>query len=149
MRKAGWIEICTSVWLLVLLAFVGCGDEERQWETARDAAGAIEGDRIEADQQWRLYRQNVILSLDEMKVVLLAARDQTAVDQRPEVDALTGRIATLRQDMISEMDESGEQAARTRVRLKDAFDGLRNETNALLSLLGHDREEFRKWQDIE
>ncbi len=149
MRRPGRIEICTSVWLLVLLAFVGCGDEEREWETARDAAGAIEGDRLEADQQWRLYRQSVILSLDEMKVVLLAARDQTAVDQRPEVDALIGRNATLRQDMISEMDESGEQAARTRVHLKDAFDGLRNDTNALLSLLGHDPEEFRKWQDLQ
>jgi len=137
------------VWLLVLLAFVGCGDEEREWETARDAAGAIEGDRIQADQQWRLYRQNVILSLDEMTAVLLGARDQTAVDQRPEVDALTGRIATLRQDMISEMDESGGQAARTRVHLKEAFDGLRSETNVFLTLLGHDPEEFRKWQDVE
>jgi hypothetical protein len=140
MRNPGRKEVCASV--LLLGGLVACEDKELEWDTARNTVGAIAGDRIEGEKEWRDYRENAVRSLDEMKALLSDVREQTAVDERLYVDGLTGRIETLRQDIISEMDGSAEQAATTRMHLEETFEGLRNETNALLTQLGHDPEEF-------
>ncbi len=145
-RKVGAVLL---VGLVMLFALAGCDDGELQWDTARNAVGALEGDQLQASALWREYRLAAVRSLDEMKTVLLGAQGELAVDERSRVDDLSRRIAELRQDMVAEAEEPHAGAASTRAGLQADFKALRAEVDALLTRLGFDSEELAKWQDVE
>lgn len=133
----------------VFFGLMGCEAGEVQWETTRDAVGAMEGDQAQENLQWRDYRIGVVQSLDEMKAVLLGARKQMAVGERSRVDELDERIARLRDDMVAEFDEAPDRTRATREGLEKDFEELRSDVDSLLTRIGFDREELAKWQDLE
>jgi len=133
----------------MIFALVGCGDGELQWETTRDAVGAMEGDQAQTDIRWRDYRVGVVQSLDQMQIVLEGARKQLAVGERTRVDVFNDRIATLRHDMLAEMDQPRDGAREIRAGLEMEFQELRNDVDTLLTRIGFDREELARWQDIK
>ncbi len=135
--------------LLCAASILGCGDQDAGWRATRDAVGAREGDESVEQQRWRGYRQEVIVSLDEMRTVLEGSPGtQTVVDQR-EAESLLERIAVLRDRLVREASMPPERAAEERPELIDAFEAMRSDVDAFLLRLGHDPADMAYWQDIE
>ena len=142
-------RICALVLGFWMTALIGCGEDEVGWEVARDTVGAVEGDRIQMDQQWRVYQESVVRSLDEMKTVLSGIRDQTGVDERGRVEGLISRVEQLRHDMIEEFDVPRDRVESARERLASGFVEVRSEVDAFLVQHDVDPMEMKKWADVE
>lgn len=135
--------------IALLLGGTSCSQEEVAWETTTGAVGANLADQETFDQRWRSYRVRVGSALEALNRTLEGARRQTSVADRNEIDGLTERIDRLRGDMLGEFDASPNDASAMRAELEDSFDTLRDDAEALLLRLGHDREEFSAWQGTD
>lgn len=132
-----------------ILVGAACNQEEVAWETTTGAVGANMTDQQTFDERWRSYRLGVVSGLDVMSRSLDNARREATVADRSEVDGLTARVDRLRSDMVAEIDEPRASANTRRAELESSFGDLRNDVEALLIRLGHDREEFAAWQGID
>jgi len=135
--------------LLSGLAIQGCGDQDAGWRATRDAVGAREADESLSQQQWRSYRQEVVVSLDEMRTVLEGSPGTQTVTDKQEAESLLERIGLLRNRFVREASLPPEQAAEENPELVAAFDAMRNDVDAFLRRLGHDPTDMAYWQDVE
>lgn len=141
----------TFVFMLSLgvVSISGCGDQDAGWRATRDAVGAREADETLEQQRWRGYRQEVVVSLDEMRTVLEGSPGTETVTDKQEAQSLLERIAALRGRFVREASLPPEQAEQERPELVDAFEATRRDVDAFLRRLGHDPADMAYWQDVE
>lgn len=136
--------------LAALLALPSCSDDDVKWEIGREAEGGIEHDREQIGEEWRLYRDNVVRSLDLMTHALENVAGAGSVVDRKEIDRLVARVEELRSGMASEVEDGRKpqtELTATRVRLREGFERIRTDVDALLTRLGHDPDAIARWQD--
>jgi hypothetical protein len=91
-----------------------------------------------------VYRDQIVEGLDLMRDALSTARGEGTFMDRDEIDALTARVSTLRGEMASKLEQPPDPDRR---RLRETFENVRTDVDALLTRLGHDPDEIARWQD--
>ena len=136
-------------WAFALLVALssGCTDDEVRWETAASAVGAQAGDEEALAERFREYRVAATGALDEMDATLAQARRGVSVVDRPELDALVARAATLRQEFVASAGAAG--SASRRGQLERGFDDLREDVETFLLRVGHSEDVFARWRALD
>jgi hypothetical protein len=151
-RRGGhrWLGIMfVFLSFLVAMSISGCGDQDAGWRATRDAVGARDADEAIEQQRWRGYRQEVVVSLDEMRTVLEGSPGTETVIDKQEAESLLERIAVLRNRFVHEASLPPEQAEEKRPELVETFETTRRDVDAFLRRLGHDPADMAYWQDVE
>lgn len=143
-RRAGLLFTA----LLAAWSVQGCGDEDAGWTATRDAVGAREADETVEHRRWRDYREEVVVSLDEMRTVLEGSPGTETVIDEQQAESLLERIAVLRNRFVHEASLPPEQAMGKRPELVEAFETVRRDVDAFLRRLGHDPADMAYWQDV-
>jgi len=133
--------------MAALLVFSSCGQDDVKWETGREALGGIEADREQVDERWGLYRDQVVRSLDLMKGSVQGLGDEGSVVDRNEIDGLLSRIEELRHGFATEIQQPRADATARRERLRETFETVRTDVDALLTRLGQGADAMARWQD--
>jgi len=151
LRKGGrrthrWMGL---VLLLGAAAIQGCGDQDAGWRATRDAVGAREADESIEQKRWRRYRNEVVVSLDEMRTVVEGSPGARTVLDEQEAESLLERIGVLRTRFVEEASLPPERAARMRPELVESFQAVRSDVDRFLRRLGHDPADMAYWQEVE
>lgn len=144
------ILVSIIAWSVALAsaAPVGCSDnEEVYWETAVSAAGALAADEKAEEERFRDFGVAVTNALDEMNGSLIEARRGVSVVDRPELDALSIRVAILRDDFVKSTGRTGSSARRGE--LEAEFETLLGDIESFLLRVGHSEDEFARWRAVE
>lgn len=135
--------------LLSALAIQGCGDQDAGWRATRDAVGAREADEGVSQQEWRSYRNEVVVSLDEMRTALERSPGTETVVDEQQAGSLLKRVGLLRNRFVREASMPPEQAAEERPERVAASEAMRRDVDAFVRRLGHDPADMAYWQDVE
>lgn len=126
---------------------VACSDEDVRWETAASAVGAQAGDEQAREERIREYGVAVTNALDEMNGSLTQARRGVSVVDRPELDALSIRVGSLRDEFVQSAGATGSSARRGE--LESEFETLLRDVESFLLRVGHSKDEFARWRAVE
>ena len=145
-RRAGAAGVVLMASLVGASVLLGCSNEEVGWETATSAAGSTVGDQEFLDERFREYRVAVGRALDEMSASLENARRGGSVADRPQVDALTERVASLRRAFVESVGDAGPGVRDRQAQLEASYDALRADVETFLLRTGASPDEIARWR---
>jgi len=139
----------TAISTALLLAVSSCSEDDTRWEVGRSALEGGETNRERVDEEWGLYRDDLVRSLDQMDASLRVAAGNAAVVDQNEIDDLRSRLRSLRGDVVALVDEPRESLIDARRQVREKFTDTRTKVDAALRRLGHNPDDIARWQDAE